>query len=49
MKDVYHCTPSEFDLQDDKVIQMHREFIRIENEEADLERRRAEQRARLKT
>lgn len=48
MSQVYHCTPSEFDEQEDWIIDAHIEFLDVQNEQARLERNRQEQRAKQK-
>ena len=45
MKDVYHCTPSELDKQDESMLNMHYEFLMREREREHIENERAKQRA----
>ncbi len=47
IRDVYHCTPAELDMQDAGVIEMHKRFIGIENDAKHLDGNRSEQRARI--
>lgn len=47
MRDVYRCTPDEFDQIDDTVITMHREFLQIERRLARIAGKRAEQRRKI--
>ena len=47
IKELYHCTPSELDGQDDFITSLHVEFIAIEAKESVLQQKRAEQRANM--
>lgn len=48
MREVYHCTPSEFDEQDDATIEAHLHFVKIQSDQQRIEAKRAEQRAKIK-
>lgn len=48
IRDLYHCTPSELDQQDEYITSLHIDFMNIKAEEGKLNAKRAEQRAKLK-
>lgn len=47
MRDVWHCTPSEFEEQSEYNISLHKSILNMEAEYQRKEERRAEQRAKL--
>lgn len=47
MKEIYHCTPSELEKQDEHVLSMHYAMIMIEREEEFIEMKRKEQKAKV--
>lgn len=48
MKEIYHCTPSELDKQDERILNMHYEFLMKERQHEHIENERAKQRAEQK-
>lgn len=49
MKEIYHCTPTELDEQEERVLQLHFEMLQEERKNEYIEQKRAEQRAKMKT
>jgi hypothetical protein len=45
MKEIYHCTPTELDKQDEKILNMHFEFLMAERKHDFIESQRAKQKA----
>jgi len=43
IKELYHCTPSELDEQDEQVTKLHFEIIMLERKKEYLDSKRAEQ------
>lgn len=48
MRDIYHCTPSELDAQDDAVVEMHAGFTKVAADYEMIRARREKQRAKFK-
>jgi len=48
MRDIYHCTPSELDEQDDAMIEMHAGFTNVSSKHSHIQSKREQQRAKLK-
>lgn len=48
MKEIYHCTPSELDKEDERILNMHYEFIMKERQHEYIESQRAKQKAEAK-
>lgn len=48
IKELYHCTPSELEEQDEIILQMHAEFMRAELKQQMFDQKRAEQQAKIK-
>lgn len=48
IRELYHCTPSELDQQDEYITSLHVDFMNIEAEGNKLKNKRAEQQAKLK-
>ena len=44
MKEIYHCTPTELDKQDERILNMHYDFLMKEREREHIENERAKQR-----
>lgn len=49
MRDIYHCTPSELDAQDDRIIEMHLGFMAAQHDQQFIDQQRANQRAKIKS
>lgn len=47
MRDIYHCTPSQLDDEDDAIVEAHREFIRMDAKQRRIAERRAAQRGKI--
>jgi predicted RNA-binding protein len=47
MRDIYHCSPLEFENIDIKQIELHKNIYKIERDEEVLEQRRAEQKKKI--
>lgn len=48
MKEIYHCTPSELDEQEERILQLHFTMLQKEREHEYIEQKRAEQKAKQK-
>lgn len=46
IKELYHCTPSELDEQDQNIVDLHLSFLGIQADESYKESKRAEQRSK---
>jgi len=47
MKEVYHCSPTELDKQDEYILDLHFRMLQKEREFEYIERKRAEQKAKM--
>lgn len=43
MKELYHCTPSELDEQEERILQLHFAMLMEERKQADIEEKREAQ------
>ncbi len=48
MKEIYHCTPSEIEEQDENMLNLHYNFLMEERQHEYIESKRAEQKAKQK-
>ena len=48
IKELYHCTPTEIELQEERKLQLHFEMLQKEREHEFIEQKRAEQKAKMK-
>lgn len=48
MRDVYHCTPNELEQQPLAILDLHRQFISMEEKQRKLEENRAKQLSKSK-
>lgn len=48
IKELYHCTMSELEKQDEWVLQMHFKMLQEERKHEYIEQKRAEQKAKMK-
>jgi hypothetical protein len=48
IKELYHCSPSELDKQDEFILDLHFKMLQKEREHEYIEQKRAEQKAKLK-
>jgi hypothetical protein len=48
MTEKYHCTPTEFDNQPAVIIEMHKEFMKLESNRNKLEDKRRAQQNRMR-
>lgn len=49
MKEIYHCTPSDLDKQEERLLQLHFEMLQEEKKHEYLEQKRAEQKAKMQS
>ena len=47
IKELYHCTPSDLDEQDETVLQLHFKMLQEERKHEFVEQKRAEQKAKM--
>jgi len=45
MKEIYHCTPTELDKQEERILNMHYDFLMAERKHEYIESQRAKQKA----
>lgn len=48
IKELYHCSPSELDKQDEFILDLHFKMLQKEREHEYIEQKRAEQKAKMK-
>ncbi len=48
MKEIYHCTPSDIEMQDEHMLNLHYAFLMSERHHEMIEQKRAEQQAQQK-
>lgn len=48
MKEIYHCTPQEIEMQDENMLNLHYAFLMEERQHEIIEQKRAEQKAQQK-
>ena len=49
MKEIYHCTPSELDKQEERLLQLHFDMLQEERRHEYLEQKRAEQKSKMQS
>lgn len=48
MKEIYHCTPTELEKQDDHLLNLHFQFLQEERKREHIQNERAKQKANQK-